>query len=88
MTITITNDIEQRPRIKADNEGIPVEDLVMSILNSILDDPDDLSSDDIREIRAGISRGLQAGIEGRERPLNEYINDVKKRRSQSVNEAA
>ncbi len=53
---------------------------------SFLDDavflanPDDLTAEEIAEIRAGIRCGLTAASEGRERPVAEYAKIVRKRR--------
>jgi hypothetical protein len=80
MTITLTSEIEERLRDRAAQTGQDLNALASDLLANALNDPDDLSEDDVAEIRRGIARGLDAAKAGRERPLNEYIADVARRR--------
>lgn len=44
-------------------------------------DADDLTEDQIAQIRAGIRRGLAAVSDGRERPASEYAADIQRRQA-------
>ena len=49
--------------------------------NRLTGDPYNLTEDEVAEIRVGIRRGMEAVAAGRERPVSEYMADVKKRRN-------
>lgn len=81
MTIVLAPDTEARLREQAQRHGQDVDTFANSLLADVLaDDPDDLTEDEIAEIRVGIRRGLAAAEAGRERPLAEYAAEVQQRR--------
>jgi hypothetical protein len=83
MTITLKPETVERLRERASREGTDVETLAdILLLDALAEDPDDLTADEAAEVRAGIRRGLEAAALGKERRLDEYIADVKKRRVQ------
>lgn len=83
MTIVLTPETEMRLKEKALRAGQDVNVLADTLLSDALDDdPDELTEDEIAEIRAGIRRGYKAATEGRERPLSAYIADVQSRRAE------
>ncbi|MGO8671790.1 MAG: hypothetical protein ACLQVD_10545 [Capsulimonadaceae bacterium] len=86
MTITLTSDIEARLRDRAEQTGQDVNDLASSLLADALRDPDILSEEDRVAIRHGIRKGLEAAKIGHERPLNDYIVEVARRRSERAGE--
>jgi len=84
MTITLTSQTETRLRERASRMGQEISTLADTLLADALSysDPDDLTPEEIAEIRAGIRRGLVAASEGRERPAAEYAADVLRRRAE------
>lgn len=86
MTVTLSAQIETRLRERAEREGQDVSTLANVLLGDALSDeagydPDDLTDEEIAEIRLGIRRGLEAAGQGRERPVAEYAADVRRRRA-------
>ncbi len=87
MTITLNGIIEARVRERAEREGQDVSAVANALIGKALAeeeagyDPDNLTDEEIAEIRAGIRRGLEAAAEGRERPVAEYAAEVQKRRA-------
>src|SRR5207248_3046530 len=73
MTITLSPETEARLRERAERDGEDVSSLAEALLSDALaEDPDDLSPEQIAEVRAGIRRGLEAAAEGRERSVAAY----------------
>ncbi len=56
-----------------------VEILLTDALN--FSDPDDLTAEEIAEIRVGLRHGMQAVLEWRERPVGEYGAEAQRRRA-------
>ena len=83
MTITLTPETEARLRERAAREGQDISTLAEHLLADALaeDDPDNLTEAEVAEIQAGIRRGLEAAAAGRERSVEAYAADVKKRRA-------
>ncbi len=86
MTVTLNSQIETRLRERAEREGQDVSTLANVLLGDALSDeagydPDDLTDEEIAEIRLGIRRGLEAAAQGRERSVAEYAADVQRRRA-------
>ena len=44
-----------------------------------VDNPDDLTTEQIAEIRAGIKRGLEAAAEGRVKPIAQVVAEARQR---------
>lgn len=81
MTIVLTQETETRLRERAARSGRDANEYAEALLDDALrDDPDDLTDDEIAEIRAGVRRSLEAAA-GSERPLTEYMADVQARRA-------
>lgn len=86
MTVTLNTTIEARVRERAEREGQDVSVVANALIGQALAeeeagyDPDNLTNEEIAEIRAGIRRGLEAAAEGRERSVAEYAADVQRRR--------
>jgi len=86
VTVTLNSQIETRLRERAEREGQDVSTLANVLLGDALSDeagydPDDLTDEEIAEIRLGIRRGLEAAAQGRERSVAEYAADVQRRRA-------
>ncbi len=86
MTVTLNTQIETRLRERAEREGQDVSTLANVLLGDALSDeagydPDDLTDEEIAEIRLGIRHGLEAVGQGRERSVAEYTADVQRRRA-------
>jgi len=82
MAITLKPETEARLRERAEREGQDVSTFAEALLaDALADDPDDLTPEDIAQIREGIRRGYQAGLEGRERSLDAYAAQVQQRRT-------
>ena len=73
MTVTLTPQTEMRLREKAEREGQDVNAVADAIIAATLE----REGREFEETVAGIQRGLQAAAEGRERPFDEYVADVK-----------
>lgn len=86
MSITLTRNTESRLHEQAERMGEDVNALADTLLANALSgqqlgDADDLTENQIAQIRTGIRRGLAAASEGRERPVAEYAADVQRRRA-------
>ena len=83
MTITLTPETEEKLRQRAARDGKDPNRLADALLADALDedDPDDLTDEQVAQIRAGVRRGLDAAAAGRERPLSEYVEEVQRRRT-------
>ncbi len=76
MSITLAPEIEARLREKAEREGKDVNAVADAIIAATLE----WEAREFAETVAGIERGLQAAAEGRERPFEDYVADVRRRR--------
>ena len=66
-------------RERARRAGQDIDTFTNTLLADVLaDDPDDLTEDEMAEIRVGIERGLEAAAAGRVRSAEEYKADVRK----------
>ncbi len=80
MTIILTPATEARRRKEAKRDGQDVNALMNALLAEALTaDPDELSDEEVPEVRAGIRRGLDAVNAGRERLLTDYAAEVQAR---------
>ena len=80
MAITLTPETETRLRERAEREGQDADAFAESILADVLaDDPDDLTPEQITEIRGGIRRGLEAAAAGRVKPLSQAVAEARQR---------
>ena len=85
MTITLTPEIESRLVEHAERLGEDANRLAEELIaeglsgNHLVDDPDDLTAEQISEIRAGIDRGLKAAAEGRVKPLAQVVAEARQR---------
>ena len=85
MTITLNSEIESRLLEQAGRLGEDAnrlaEDLIAQGLSDsyLVDDPDDLTHEQIAEIRTGIERGLEAAAAGRVKPLAQVIAEARQR---------
>ena len=85
MTITLTPEIEDRLLEQAGRLGEDAnrlaEDLIAQGLSDryLVDDPDDLTAEQIAEIRAGIDRGLKAAAEGRVKSSAQAVAEARQR---------
>lgn len=85
MTITLNPEIESRliehaERIGEDANRL-AEELIAEGLSSgyPMNDPDDLTKEQIAEIRAGIERGLEAAAAGHVKPLAQVVSEARQR---------
>lgn len=82
MTVTLKPETEARLRERAQRSGVDMDTLADTLLHDVLsDDPDDLTEEEIAEIRAGIRRGMEAFAAGRARSAKDYMADIQKRRA-------
>ena len=85
MTITLAPELESRLLEHAERLGEDAnhlaEELIAEGLSSdyLMDDPDDLTAEQIVEIRAGIKRGLEAAAEGRVKPIAQVVAEARQR---------
>jgi len=85
MSITLTPETESRLREQAERIGKDADSLADAIIATGLshdlfaDDPDDLSDEDMIEIRAGIQRGLEASAKGRVKTLAQAVAEARQR---------
>lgn len=87
LTITLAPDTEAYLRDKAARQGQDAETVAQATLAETLA----WEAQEFEETVAGIQRGLDAAAEGRERPFEDYVADVKRRRQardQGMNERA
>lgn len=78
--ITLTPETETRLRARAEREGQDADAFAEAILADVLaDDPDDLTPEEMTEIRAGIQRGLEAAAAGRVKPLSQAVSEARHR---------
>ena len=75
MTITIALETEVKLREKAYREGRDVDTLADDLLARVLED----EKREQTESTAAIQAGLNAGKAGREKPLNQYIIEQRKK---------
>ncbi len=85
MTITLNPEIENRliehaERIGEDANHL-AEELIAEGLSSgySLEDPDNLTAEQVVEIQAGIKRGLEAGAAGRVKSLAQVVSEARQR---------
>jgi hypothetical protein len=77
MTLTITPETESRLRERAAREGLDVSTFAEDVFAEVFaDDPDDLTPEQLADIRAGIQRGLDAVERGQWRTLDSYVAEV------------
>ena len=85
MTITLTPETEcrllkQAERIGEDANSLAEELIAEGLSNSYLtDDPDDLTPEQIAEIRAGIKRSLEAAAAGRVKSSAQAVAEARQR---------
>lgn len=80
MAITLTPETETRLRQRAEREGQDADAFADAILADVLaDDPDELTAEEVTEIRAGIRRGLEAASTGRVKPLSQAVAEARQR---------
>ena len=85
MTITLTPEIENRLLEQAGRLGEDAnrlaEDLIAQGLSDsyLVDDPDDLTAEQMAEIRAGIDRGLKAAAAGRVKSSAQVVAEARQR---------
>ena len=80
MTITLRPETEARLRKRAERSGANPGELADILLSSLLvDDPGDMTAEEVAELWAGIRLGDQAVAEGRERPLKSYVAEQRKK---------
>jgi predicted transcriptional regulator len=73
VTITLTPETEARLRERAEREQQDLSVLADALLaEALAEDPDDLTSDEVRDIRAGIRRGLDDCAAGRVQPAAQW----------------
>src|SRR5437868_6775674 len=78
VTITLTPETEARLRARAERERRDIDALADALLAEALsDDPDDLTGDEVSEIRAGIRRGMDDCEAGRVQPVEEWAVRVR-----------
>lgn len=81
MVITLSLETETRLRERAEHDGQDAHALADSILSHALaDDPDDLTEEEVADIRMGIRRGMEAAEAGRVTLLSQAIAGVRLRR--------
>ncbi|MGI4790711.1 MAG: hypothetical protein ACRYFS_17920, partial [Janthinobacterium lividum] len=85
MTITLTPEIESRLRDQAEHIGEDANHLAEELIaqglsnGDDLDDPDDLTTEQIAEIRAGIKRGLESAAAGRVKSSAQAVAEARQR---------
>lgn len=85
MTITLSPKIESRlleqaELIGEDASSLAEELIAEGLSNSYpVDDPDDLTAEQIAEIRAGIERGLEAAASGRVKSFAQAVAEARQR---------
>ncbi len=83
MTVTLKPETETILRERAGRAGQDVDTFTNTLLADVLaDDPDNLTEDEMAEIRAGIQRGLKAAADRRVQSAAEYKANVLKRRAE------
>ncbi len=81
MSVTLRPETEILLRERAHRTGMDLNTLADTLITDVLaDDPDNLTEEQIAQIRAGIERGLDAAAAGRVRSAEDYKADVQKRR--------
>ncbi len=82
MTLTLTPETEATLRDRAAREGQDVSAFAESVFVDVFkEDPDDLTPEQIAEIRSGIQRGLDAAERGEWITLDAYLAEVMERRA-------
>lgn len=82
MSVTLRPETETLLRERAHRAGMDLNTLADLLLTDALaDGPDNLTEEEVAQIRAGIERGLAATAAGRVRSAEEYKADVQKRRA-------
>jgi len=85
LTITLNPEIENRLIEHAERIGEDANHLAEELIaeglssNYPLEDPDNLTAEQIAEIRAGIERGLEAGAAGRVKSLAQVVSEARHR---------
>ncbi len=85
MSISLTPETESRLREQAERIGKDPDSLAEVLIadglsnGTFLDDPDDLTDDEVAKICSGIHRGLKAEAEGRVKPLAQAVAEARQR---------
>lgn len=86
MTITLSNETESHLRRKAERTGQDYNSLADALLlDTLLEDPetlvdpDALTEEETRQVRAGIQRGLEAAEAGQVTSLAAAVNEARQR---------
>ena len=83
MSVILRPETETLLRERAHRAGMDLNTFTDTLLTDALtDDPDNLTEQEMAEIRIGIQRGLDAAAVGRVRSAEEYKADVQKRRAE------
>lgn len=79
MTITLTPETETRLRERAKRDGQDVSTLADAMLaDALASDPDDLTDEEVAQIRVGIRRGLADCEAGRAKPVAEWAAQIRR----------
>lgn len=85
MNIVLSAKTEARLKRKAERDRQDVNTLADTLLaEALADDPDDLTEEEVAQIRQGIRRGLEAAAQKRERSVDEYAAELEPRRGGGV----
>jgi len=80
MTTTLRPETEIRLRERAERDGQDANALANALLaDALASDPDDLTEEEIAEVRAGIRRGLEAERLGVSKPLAKAVVEARQR---------
>ena len=80
MAIILSTETETRLRARAAREGQKADALADALLaDALTSDPDDLTNDEVAEIRAGLRRGIEAALAGRVTPLSKAVAEARRR---------
>ena len=79
MTITLTPETETRLRERAERDGQDANALADTLLaDALASDPDDLTAEEVAQIRAGIRQGMADCAAGRAQPVAEWAGRVRR----------
>lgn len=85
MTITLNPEIESRLIEHAERIGEDANHLAEEFIaeglsgNYLVDDPDDLTDEQVAEIREGIKRGLEAAVAGRVKSSAQAVAEARQK---------
>ena len=78
MTITLTPETETRLRERAERDGQDANALADTLLaDALMSDPDELTAEEVAQMRAGIRQGMADCEAGRAQPVAEWASGLR-----------